>query len=101
MHNQAPYRVVFLIIELTFEILIKILDSRQRAYCETRFPVVLAISTDKFGFLRIVFVIDLANDFLENVLDRHQAGNSTVFVNDNRHVIVTVAKLFQQCIEAL
>ncbi len=43
------------------------------------------------GVFLVMLVVDLADDLLEHVLDRDHAGDATVFVHDDRHVIAREA----------
>ena len=48
------------------------------------------------GLVEIVFVVDLADDLLEHVLDCHHAGHAAVFVHDDGDVVAIGAKIAQQ-----
>ncbi len=48
-----------------------------------------------------MFVLDVADDLLEYILDGHQARHAAVFVDDDGHVAVVGAELAQQHVEAL
>jgi hypothetical protein len=48
---------------------------------------------DSFIGLRIVLVTDIADDLLDDVLDRRQSGDATILIDDDRHVIAAFAKL--------
>ena len=100
MHDESADRVVFLVIQFALEIRIEILDARQRSHRETRFAVEFSFRSYEGGLLQIVFVIDLANDFFEYVLDRQQARDTAVLIHDDGHMIVTGAELSQQCVKA-
>ena len=43
-----------------------------------------------------VLIVDLADDLLEHVLDRDQAGGAAIFVNDHRHVDSVFLEVGQQ-----
>jgi hypothetical protein len=51
--------------------------------------------------LDVVFVADLADDLLEHVLDRHEAGRAAVLVDDDRRLDLPALKLAQQLGNAL
>ncbi len=51
--------------------------------------------------LLIEFIVDFADDLLQRILDRHQAGNAAVFIHDDRHVIAIAAEFLQQHVDAL
>ena len=52
-------------------------------------------------FLDIVLVLDVADDLLQHVLDGHQAGDTAVLVDHQRHVVAGAAKFLEQYVEAL
>ena len=60
----------------------------------------VAFVDDRLG-LDVVLVADLADDFLEQVLDRHQAGGAAVLVHDDRDLRLLALKLLQQLRHAL
>src|SRR5690606_21367929 len=64
-------------------------------------PAVAASLEDGFFCILVVFVLDFANDLFENVLHGHQAGRATVFVDDNRQMVSTAAKIPEQYVQAL
>ena len=49
----------------------------------------------------VVLVVDLADDLLQHVLDRHQSGDAAVLVDHDRHVVARLAELAQQHVEFL
>ena len=53
------------------------------------------------GRLAVVLVGDLADDLLDDVLDRHQAGGAAVLVDDDRHVRLVALHLAQQVVHRL
>ena len=53
------------------------------------------------AFVEIVFILDVADDLLEDVLDRDQAGHAAVFVHDHRDVVAVGAEVAQQHVERL
>ena len=53
------------------------------------------MQSDKRGILGVVLIIDLANNLLKHVFYRQQPRYTTVFIDDDRHMIVTVAEFFQ------
>ena len=46
-----------------------------------------------------MFIIDLADDFLDDVFDGHDAGKTTVFVENKRKMAVVAVHLVEQRIE--
>ena len=55
---------------------------------------------DRLG-LDVVFVADLADDLLEQILDRDQARRAAVFVDDDRELGLLALELLQQLRHAL
>ena len=53
------------------------------------------------ALVEVVLVLDVADDLLEHVLDRHEARHAAVFVDDDRDVVAVGAELAQQHVEAL
>ena len=53
------------------------------------------------GGLAVVLVGDLADDLLEDVLDRHQAGGAAVLVDDDGEVGLVALHLAQQVVDRL
>src|SRR6185503_15328879 len=51
--------------------------------------------------LDVVFIADLADDLLDEVLDRHKAGGAAVFVDDDRDVDLVLLHLTKQRIHFL
>ncbi len=56
---------------------------------------------DRRHRLRIELVVDVADDLLEHVLDRREARDAAVLVDDDGHVIAAFTKLRQQRVQAL
>ena len=48
-----------------------------------------------------MFVLDVADDLLQHVLDGDDAGDVAVLVDHHRHVVVRLAELLQQVVQAL
>ena len=55
----------------------------------------VALVDDRLG-LDVVLVADLADDLLEQVLDRHQARGAAVLVDDDRALNLLALELLQQ-----
>ena len=49
--------------------------------------------------LLVVFVVDLADDLFENVLERHHAAGAAELIDDNGHVHLVVLELAQQVVD--
>ena len=54
-----------------------------------------------FGFVKIVFIFNVADNLFEYILDGDQPTNAGVFIDDDRHVIVRHAEFTQQDVKAL
>ena len=57
-------------------------------------PILLADDV-VLGFIEIVFILDLADDLLQHVLDRHQTRHATVLVDDDGDMVAIGAKFLQ------
>ncbi len=51
--------------------------------------------------LGIVFVLDLTDDLLQQILDRHDAGRAAILIHHDRHVHVALLHLLQQLVHLL
>ena len=65
------------------------------------FGRVIVDALDAFDQVLVVFVDDLADDLLQNVLDRDQARHAAEFVQHHGHVIAILLKLLQQFVQTL
>jgi len=98
--HQAADRVVLVVGEVGAEAFVEILDRRQCVdhvaavglRCDLRVAIDLVL---------VVLVVDLADDLLQDVLDRHQAGHAAVLVDHDRHVVARKPELLEQDVEAL
>ena len=90
VHNEAADGVVFLVLKLAVKILVKVLYARQRPDGETRLTIAIPVGTDELSFFVIVLVLDLADDFLEKVLNGQKACNTTILINDDRQMAMTI-----------
>ena len=97
--DHAADGVELVVAELAAEALVEIGDRRQRADQEA--AVGLRLDQFGFGLVDIVLVVDVADDLLEHVLDRDEAGDAAVFVDDDRHVVAREAEFLEQDVEAL
>src|SRR6476619_5592075 len=97
--DQAADGVVLVIVEVRAESLVEIRDRRQCIDC----VLAVGLRGDQcrgvFGF--VMFVVDLADDLLQHVLDRHQSGHAAVLVDDDGHVVARLAEFAQQHVELL
>src|SRR5690606_31297499 len=96
-HHQARDGVELIVGEGAVEELVEAVDGRQRLDQE----VAAGQRPNVAVFLDVVFVLDVADDLLEHILDGHQARHAAVFVDDDGHVAVVGAELAQQHVEAL
>src|SRR5690606_21574220 len=95
-HDEAADGIELLVTEIGLEVLIELLDRGQRLHRE----MPLAVAEDVYLVLDVVLVDDLAHDLLEHVLDRHEAVDAAVLVDDERHVIATRPELLEQDVQA-
>ena len=66
------------------------------------FDLPLAVAgLDELGLLLIVFVLDAADDLLDQILHRHQAGGAAVLVDNDRHVVLVALHLVEEFIGLL
>ena len=86
--DEARDRVVVLLRHRLVELLVEVVD-RERAV-DADAPLVELL--DRL-VRQVVLVLDLADDLLEEVLERDDAGDAAVLVHDDRHVLVLVAEL--------
>ncbi|MCY1231135.1 hypothetical protein D9M72_435720 [compost metagenome] len=52
-------------------------------------------------FVQVELILDIADDLLEHVLDRHQPGHAAVLVDDDGDMVAVDAEFAQQDIQAL
>src|SRR6478735_9572751 len=97
LRHQSRHGIDGGIGELRAEILVEIADAGAAAYQEL--PVGLA--ADVLLVLDVVFVIDLAHDLLDHILDRDQSGDAAVLVPGDGHVIAADTQFPQQHVDAL
>ena len=71
-----------------------------RPHSEARPAVAVTVGPDKRRFLVIVFIVNLADNFLEYIFDREQSGDTAVFVDNDCHVVVAIAKFLEERVEA-
>src|SRR6185437_3281038 len=90
LHEQSRHGLeAFLLREAGAEVLVEFLDARHPADQEEA----LGLLADVLVVLDVELVVDLADDLLEDVLDRHQAGNAAVLVDHDGHVVAAAAEL--------
>ena len=63
-------------------------------------PGLVVGEPDDQRLLDVVLVLDLADDLLEQVLDRDQAGRSAVLVEHDRDVDLAALELVEQVVDA-
>ena len=98
IQDEAADRVARITAELNAQRRIEVLNAGSRLDAVAPAPIDLDVVR---RFVKVVFVLDIADNLFEYVLDRNQAADPGVFINDDRHVIMRDAELAQQDIEAL
>src|SRR5690606_6970369 len=68
VHDRPADGVVLLVAQVRREVLVEVLDPRQAEHVIA--PVALVL--DRLGLLRVVLVVDIADDLLEDMLDRRK-----------------------------
>ena len=58
------------------------------------------LALDRLILLDVVLVVDVADDLLDDVLERDESGDTAVLVDDDGHVIAARAEFAQQHVEA-
>ena len=96
-HHQPADGVVFVIGKGHAQRGVEVFDLGQRLH-----PVAAAVVADDIalGFVKVVFVFDVADDLLDHVFDGHQPGHAAVFVHHDGHVVARAAEFFQQHVQA-
>ncbi len=95
--DEAADRVVLLLVlqlELDVEQLAELVDVRPPV--DARLVVG---EPDDHRLLDVVLVLDLADDLLEQVLDRDEAGRAAVLVEDDRDVDLPALELVEQVVD--
>ena len=77
--------------QLDVEELLELLDLGRPGHGEIERAVL-----DDLGLLRVVLVLDLADDLLDDVLHGHQAGDAAVLVDDDGHLRLDLLELAQE-----
>src|SRR5450432_253005 len=96
--HQSANRVEFVVLELRGEMRIEVGNLRLRLYA----PAAAGLGDDVvFALVKVVFVVDVADDLLQNVFDRHESRYAAVFVDDDRDMVAIGAELAQKYVEAL
>jgi len=96
--DQPADRVEFFVGEMRAQGLVEIVDLGAGLDAEHAF----AFADDVvLGLVEVVFVLDVANDLLQHVFDRHQSGNAAVLVDDDGDVIAVGTEFLQQHVEPL
>src|SRR5690606_16417850 len=97
VHDEPADRVVFLIAQVSCKEVVEVLYSDQRQHVVPS----LALFLNERGGLGIVLVVDVADDLLEDVLDRREAGHAPVLVDDDGDMVVALPELRQQRVQTL
>ena len=98
VQDQAADGVEFLVGEIRGEGAVEVVDLGLRLHPVAPRVVDLDVAV---GLVEVVLVLDVADDLLQDVLDRHQPAGAAVLVDDDRHVVARHAELAQQHVEAL
>src|SRR5690606_31927625 len=98
VNDETTDRVVIVVAELGTERGVEVLDLGGGLDTITAGVVEHDITG---GLIEIVFVLNVADDLFQHVLDGDEAGYAAVLIDDDGHVIVAGAELAQQDIEAL
>jgi hypothetical protein len=97
VHEQAADGVELFVGKLRVEESIELIDRRQRMHREFAWPFL----ANGLIFLDVVFIVDLADDLLDDILDGDQPADAAVFIDDDGDVVMVAAKLLQQHVEPL
>ncbi len=95
MHHEAADGIEFLIRINGTEILVEILDRRQRLDGVMH----RAVFADRALFFHVMLVLDFADDLLQHILDGDDTGDAAILVHDDSHVIAVGTEVLQQHIE--
>ncbi len=95
MQDQPADRVETVALVARAEILIELLEARDREHDELPFGLAL----DRLILLDVVLVVDVADDLLDDVLERDESGNTAILVDHDSHVIAARAEFLQQHVE--
>jgi hypothetical protein len=95
--NQATDGVVFIIGKGSEKTFVEFIDRGQG----THRKAMRSLFPDIDPFLGVVFVVDIPDNFLEDVFDGHKTRYATELVEHNRHVGACQTKFGKQCIETL
>ncbi len=83
LHDQPRDRVELALGQLGVEVLVELVDAGAAPHAE----LPLALAADVLVVLDVELVIDVADDLLDDVLDRDQSGDAAVLVDHDRHVV--------------
>ncbi len=92
--DQPSDRCIFLVRQLPIKFTVQVTDRHGTVY-QQRTVLQLAHAGD----IQIVLIINLANNFLQNILQCHNPHQRAIFINDNREMLFTLAKGLQLFIE--
>ena len=97
IHHQAAEGVELFIGEVRVELIIELFDRRQPLDQEVAGGQLL----DVVLVIDIVFILDIANDLFQDILDGDQSGHAAIFIDHYRHMVVGRAKFLEQHVEPL
>ncbi len=95
--QQPADRVDLVVVQLDVEQLAQVLHRQPRGDPERA----AGQRFHRRGGVRVVLVGDLADDLLQDVLDRDDAGGSAVLVHDHREMAPVALHLAQQIVDVL
>ena len=94
--EQSTERIEAIGVDLGVELLVELIDGHPRVHHGFARGTAL---DDRL--VRIELVLYLADDLLEEVLDRHDTGDAAVLVDDDRDVHAPVLELREHLVDAL
>ena len=97
MQDQAAKRSEFLITELSTKIVIEFIERSQCLHD----VIGLVKLFDVAVVIHIEFILDLTDDLLKDIFNRHRAANTTIFINHDGHVLSRFTELFKQHVQSL
>src|SRR5450631_478492 len=95
LHEQSADGVVFLVGKCGAEVVVEIRNRREGTDGE----FALALPPNRLIVLDIVFIVDLPDDLLNDVLDGHETAYAAVLVHHHGNVIVAQPKFLEQDVE--
>src|ERR1700686_4167492 len=91
LHDQAGHGVELTFRQRDVEKLVELVDPGTAAYAE----LAVGFATDILIVLYIEFIVDVADDLFDDVLDGDQTRHAAVFIHYDRHVVAIAAELLE------